>query len=371
MRRRANTYPTIAAFILLLTAPLVHSQSVDDRIRSEHLRIRVPLEREWLGRDSIMDLERCWRFMNAATGDSLPRPILVVIDWNGADTSTNYQDFSIVVGMNQPSAAPDAKSFLFHNSAREMARLGLYVLSRGASARQENAFLVEGMSEILVHEYERNSRSLSGAWIISQQLDRMKLLGLNIQSAWASFSGGHHNLRTASPGITFLMTCRELHGRDRVLKLFESMRKGNLLESIAATFKTGPELLEAEWLKRVRSHQDPEEVTVTSDEDAPQLLKTASVPEACRAGSALQLRLFVKDGSNDLLPWGIFLLDEASGRVLQAQAGQEKGASYIAVSVPIEEGRKPGQYGYRIIAVDESGNVRNWRGKYTVASNDE
>jgi hypothetical protein len=369
MFRTAYRFLAFAAFAGLISAPLIHAQSMDDRIMSEHVRIRVPLEREWLGRDTIMDLERCWRFMNAATGDSLPRRILLVIDWDGLLTATKYQESSISVGMSRPAAAADTKNFLLHSSAREMARLGLYALSSGATdrSREESEFLVEGMAEILTHEYERSSRSLNGAWIISQLLDKMKLLGLNVQTSWASFSGGRRDLRAASPGITFLTTCRQLYGRERVLKLFESLRKGNLQESLSTAFKTSPVALEEQWLKRVRGYQEVEEVTVTSEEDAPQLLKTVSVPDAGKAGSSLQLRLFVKDGSNDLFAWGVFLKDEASGKVLQAQPASEKGSKYIAVQIPIEAGLQPGQYDYRITAVDESGNVRNWRGKYAVA----
>ncbi len=365
MFRAACSIPAIAAIIILIFSVSVQAQSVDDRILSEHVRIRIPIEREWLGRDSIMDLERSWRFMNSATGGSLPRRILVVIDWNSRTTSTDYQYSSITVGMNQSSAAVDSKNFLLHDSALGMARLGLYELSRGATAREECKFLVEGMGEILVHEYERNSRSLNGAWSISQLLDKMKLLGFDVQTAWAGFSGGLTNLRAASPGITFLMTCRELHGRDRVLKFFESLRKGTLLESLSAAFKTNPDDLEQEWLKRVRSYPEAEEVTVTSEEDAPHLLQAVSVPEAGKAGASLELRLSIKDGTNNLFPSGVFLQDEASGKVLQAHAGPGA-VPYIAVTIPVEAGRQPGQYGYRITAVDESGNVRHWSGKYTV-----
>ncbi len=367
MFRAAQSLPAIAAIITLVSAPWLHSQSVDDRIQSEHIRVRVPVEREWLGRDSVPDLERIWHFMNSATGGNLPRRILIVIDWNGRTTSTDYRYSSITVGMAQPAAAADMKNFLIHGSALGMARQGLYELSRGGTAREECEFLVEGMSEILVHEYERNSRSLSGAWIISQLLDKMGLLGLNVQTAWSSFSGGRTNLRSASPGITFLVTCRELRGRERLLKLFESLRNSNLVASLAAAFKSNANDIEAEWLKRVRSYPDTEEVTATSEEDAPRLLRCVSVPETGKAGASLELRLFVKDGTNDLFPSGIFLQDEASGKVLQAQTDAAT-VPYIAVTVPIEAGRQAGLYNYRITAVDESGNVRHWSGQYKVAS---
>ncbi len=366
MFRQAIAFPTIAALLVLFSVPFVHAQSMDDRIRSQHVRIRIPREREWMGRDSATELERCWRFMNAATGDNLPRVVLVVIDWSSSATVTNFQDSSISVGMSQSSATADARSFLSHQSAREMARLGLFQLSRGATARAENEFLAEGMAETLVHEYERSSRSLTAAWVISRQLDNMKLLGFDVQTAWASFSGGRRDLRAASPGITFLETCRELYGRDKIIKLFESLRKASFRESLKLVFKTEPEALEEEWLKRVRTHPEVEEVTVTTSEDAPQLLKTIPIPETCKPGSSLQLRLFIRDGTNDLTPWGIFLQDDASGRILQAQAAQQKGAGYFTVIIPVEPQRQPGQYGYQIVAVDESGNVRSWKGQYAV-----
>lgn len=48
------------------------AQALDSSVVSEHVRISIPPERAWLGRDVIMDLERCWRFVNPATGGSLP-----------------------------------------------------------------------------------------------------------------------------------------------------------------------------------------------------------------------------------------------------------------------------------------------------------
>ncbi len=355
----------IAALIPLAAASLGRAQTVD-RIISDHVRVRVPIERQWLGTDSILDLERCWRFMNAATDGSLPRRVLVIIDWDGQANVAAYQDSSISIGMSRPAAAADPKAFLLHNCLLEMARMGLYGLSRGATDREENQFVTEGMAEILVHEYERNSRSLGAAWIICRMLDRMNLLAFKAQTSWTAFSGGRHDLRAASPGITFLLTCRDLHGRDRLLKFFEALRKGNLQESLAAAFKTNPLVLEEEWLKRVRSYQPGGDLTFTTDDDVPQLLKTVLVPEAGRPGTQLQLRLFVKDGSNNLYPWGVFLQDESTGKVVQAQPAPDRAASYMEAVIPLETDRQPGRYTYQITAVDESGNVRSWKGNYTV-----
>jgi hypothetical protein len=367
MSRPANRAAILIALTLSLVPP-APSQTTDDSIVSQHVRVRIPRERAWLGRDSASDLERCWRFMNAATGGDLPNRILVVIDWNARATAANYEYDSITIAMGQAGREADTRTFLLHSAAREMARLGLYGLSRGASGREGNRFLTEGMAEILVHEYERTSRNLGAAWVICRLLDKMKLLRLSVQSAWTEFSGGRRDLRAASPGITFLMTCRELHGREKVLKLFESLRKANLRESLTATFKTDPVLLEESWLKKVREYQDSGEVTATTDEDAPHLLKAVPAPESGRAGLPLRLDLFVNDATNNLSPWGIFLQDEASGKVLQAQPAAEPGARHCSVSIPVESGRPPGQYNYRITAVDEAGNVRTWTGTYTIVS---
>ncbi len=366
MYGQARRFATIAALIILVVAPLAIPQSMDDRIRSEHVQLRIARERELLGRDSIMDLERCWRFMNGATDGNLPRRVLVVIDWSRAATLTSYQESSITIGMNQPAAAADTKGYLFHTCARELARLGLYGISRGATVEEGTEFLAEGMAEILVHEYERNSRSLEAAWVVSGELDRMNLLGFNAQRAWVAFSGGRHDLRAASPGITLLDTCRELYGRDKLIKLFESLRKVSFRESLVTVFRTNLDALEREWLNRVRNHHDVGDVIVASSEDAPKLLKTIAEPEACKAGSSLQMRLFFKDGSNDLSPWGVFLKDEASGKVVQAQAAPGNQSDYVVAVIAVEAGRKPGQYGFRITAVDEIGNVCNWDGKYSV-----
>ena len=356
------------ALLALSSTPFIVAQSVDERVMSEHIRIRVPLEREWLGRDTIMDIERCYRFMNAATGNSLPRTVRIVIDWSGSETVSSFEESSISIGMSQPAALVDQRSFLIHSSALELARLGLHGLCGGAtdSARAESEFLVSGMAQILMHEYERSSRSLNAAWIVSRMLDEMKLLGFSVQTSWPSFSGGQNDLRSASPGITFLMTCRELRGRDRLIKFFEALRKGTFQESLVAAFKSSPAELEAEWLKRVRNLQVAADVTVTSDDDAPLLLKTVPVPESVKPGSSIQLQLFFKDRLNNLSARDVFLQDEASGLVLEGQAAPQKGAEYIVVTIPVEAGRSPGQYGYRITAVDDAGNVRNWTGKYNV-----
>jgi hypothetical protein len=223
------------------------------------------------------------------------------------------------------------------------------------------------MSEILAREYTRTTRSLTGAWVLAQLLDRMSLLGLKTQAEWPAFSGGRHDLRAAAPGITFIMTCREQFGRDKALKFFEALRKGSLEESIASTFKTNAATLEGAWLKKVREFRDVEDFTTGSEEEAPHLERTDSIPATGRPGAAIQLRLFIRAGANALLPEGIYVQDEASNRVLQARVPVERGAKYSFVELPIEIDRQPGSYKFKIIALDEGGNVRTWNGTYSVA----
>ena len=127
----------------------------------------------------------------------------------------------------------------------------------------------EAMAEILAHEYAHSARALGGAWPITRMLDRIKPLTLAGLADWNALSRGRRDLRAAAPGITFLLTCQELHGRERTLKLFEELRKGTLDAAAAAAFKTRSAGLEEAWLKKVRGPIPEENVTITSNEDAP------------------------------------------------------------------------------------------------------
>jgi hypothetical protein len=356
----------LIAFAILCFSLPVSGQSGSGRIVSEHLRIQVPADREWLARDTIMDMERCWQFMNGATGGMLPRKVFVIVSMDPVESSINLPECTITIGLDQPGASYDLRSFLTHSTTRAIARMGLINLSRGTGPRDDNEFLYAGMVEILAHEFDQSTRSLNSAWIIAYYLDQMKLLGLKTQSDWSSFSNDKHNLRAASPGITFLASCRELYGREKVMKLFESLRKGSLSESLAAAFKTAAGTLESAWLQKVRAFSDINDITLASDGDVPQLLRTELVPNTARAGTSLQIRLFIKDGGNNLIADGVFLKDASSGSVLQAQAPPGKDKAYIFVDLPIEAGRQPGSYKYSVTAVDETGNVRNWLGTYTL-----
>ena len=353
----------IAIFCVSLAAP---GQSRIGLIVSDHLRVQAPADRGWLARDSISEMERCWQFMNKATGGMLPRQLIVVITMDAINNSINLKESIITIGLGNPAAPYKMKSFLEHSAAREMARMGLIRLSGGAGSTNNNEFLFSGMAEILVREYTHSTRSLKSAWIMAHYLDQMGLLGFKIQSDWASFSKGESNLRTACPGITFLEFCRDLHGREKLKKIFESLKKGSLSQGLFAAFKSTAEALESGWLQKVREYDNISDVTVESDEDAPQFKRAELLPDVARAGISLQIRLFLSDAGNNLDPGGVFLRDENSGAVFQAQSPLEKTPDYLIVNMPIEAGRQPGPYTYVVTAIDEEGHVRNWRGTYDV-----
>ena len=111
--------------------------------------------------------------------------------------------------------------------------MALLTLSEGGVSKEENRFLHEGMAEMLAREFSGTTKRLATAWAICYYLDRMTPLGLKeLANRPEVFSG--HDLRAAAPGITFLTFCRELYGRDRILKLFESLAKRSLQDSLTA-----------------------------------------------------------------------------------------------------------------------------------------
>jgi hypothetical protein len=367
--RRSRMFRSTLALVTLLAAasicPVVPSriraQSITDRIVSEHVRVSLPAEREWLGRDVVTDLERCWRYTNAATGEKLPRRIVVDLNWETSGVKATLEGW-IQIGMKTPAAAFDERSFLLRSAARQIARLGLLNLTRGTALREESEFLVEGMSEIVAREYFRTSRGLAGAWVHAQMLDRMGRLGLAVQGDWPGFSGGRHDLREASPGITFVLTCRELYGRERTMKLFDALQRGSLSGSIVEVFKTSPAALEAAWLKKVRSATISDSIPSSPDEEPPKLDKAVC---AAAARTGLQLRLFVRKGVSALLPQGIYLPDDLSGRVYQAGQPAGKEATYFPIDVPMDPAKRSDPFSYRVLAVDEAGSVSIWQGSCT------
>jgi hypothetical protein len=352
----------LGAGINLFLPPPGCAQQLTDRVISEHIRVRIPTEREWFGRDAVVDLERCWQFMNRSIG-AMPRRVLIVVTWDNGDTTTEYENGTIRIGMGQPAAASDPKFFLLHSGGREMARLGLLGLSEGRANREESRFLLEGMSELLVHEYEASNRNIEGAWVIAHMLEGMKRLGFAQQAQWPALAGARHSLMTAAPGATLLITCRELHGRDSLFKLFDFLKRSNLQEALSAAFKSSQAVLESTWLQKVRDYDVTRDVTATTAEDAPSLETMTAVGSS---GSSLHVHLYLKDRVSNLLPEGIFVLDTASGQTLQAQAGSEGADRFFAVDVPIESDRRAGAYELVITAVDESGNVRTWKKSYSL-----
>ncbi|MBN1569987.1 MAG: hypothetical protein JXA73_19235 [Acidobacteria bacterium] len=353
-------------FASAVLMPRISLSQLIDTVSSEHVVMRMPAGRESLGRDIISDIERCYIFMNRATDASLPKKIAIVVNWDLSASTYSCRELSITVGMNRPDSGANLHALLLHNVGKEIARFGLIELSKGAQ-REDTEFLFEGMSEILVNEFQHSSRKLEATWAISRFLDEMRMLGFSAQRSWSLFSGGKRCLRNAAPGVTFLTTFRELQGRERPVKFFQELGKSSLTKSLEKTFKASIGELEEIWLKRVREYRIADEITIEAEEP-PQLVQTVYVPEAGQPGTDLQVRLFFKDLVGNLLSEGIFFRDERTHRVLQAQTASEKEADYVVVTVPIASDCPPGQYGYEITAIDESGNLRKWTGSYKVGS---
>ena len=325
------------------------------------------MEREWLGHETIAELERCYLFIDRTTGGKLPRRVLITVTWMESKSRVDTKGGSITVGMNTPAAATDGRTYLLHAAIREMARLALLELSKGAAARDDASFILEGMAEFLTHEYDRSSRSLGAAWAHCHLLDRTRPLSFASLASWDVFSQGRQDLRAASPGITFLMTCREAHGRDRLFKLLEALRDRSLHESLSEAFRAPAAKLESAWLERVRAYRLPESLTVGSDNDAPQLDRVEFDPPAGSPGDSIRARVLLRDRNSDLSPAGVYFEDLAAGKVIQSQPVAEAGAKAVLFELPIEKQRAPGEFGYRLIAIDEAGNLRIWTGSYRVA----
>ncbi|MBN2242166.1 MAG: hypothetical protein JW793_05710 [Acidobacteria bacterium] len=342
--------------------PEVFSQQLND-VTSEHLLLRIPKEIDLLGRQIITDLERFYRFLEGALDAKLPEKIILLVDRDLKASRANYREISILIGMDQPVFS-SPKTLLLNECKRELARLGLFQHSRGTS-QPDYEFMYEGMIEILVREFDHRSRSLDSAWVIAQFLDAMGGLGLEFQRQWADFSGGRRSMRNAAPGITLLLTFREMEGRQSPIKFFQTIRRANLSRSLKDAFKKPAPELETAWRNKVREFGAPEEITVSAD-DAPRLGEIAIAPDALKAGDTLELGLQFQDNDGDLLADGVFVRDERTGKIFQAQADSDPASVYILGKIPIEADCAPGEYGYQVTAIDESGNLRRWRGAYTV-----
>ncbi len=343
-----------------------HGQRMVDRIISEHIRIIVPAEREWMGRDVISEIERCWRFVNGMINEKLPRQIIITVSWTEKANHISLDESSVIIGMDQPAADPNPRQFILRAAAKGMARLGLLELSRGAYQLEEAQFIIEGMSEMIMREWERNTRSLVGAWMIAYYLDKMHQLSFAVQGSWATFSKGRHTFCTAAPGITFLAAIREQQNRERVLKFLDALKHGGFQEAMETSFRTSMGSLEGAWLEKVRAYDATETYTATTDDEAPVLRQTVTIPPEARPGSTIQILLTLTDKASNLLPDAVFVQDEASGQVFQGSAPSEKAAGNVVVRMPIEAGRQPGTCNYVITAVDEAGNIRHWKQSYPV-----
>ena len=368
--RQAASAACAGAALLLLTLlaipfPMLRAQVVD-RIVSEHVRIRVPAEREWLGQDTIMDLERCYLFIHRLTNKSLPRRVLVTATWSGQATQLDGEEAHLTVGMSGAAAAPDSRAYLLHHAAREMARLALLRLSDGVAGQSENRFLLEGMTEIIAREFGGSSRSLGVAWTRCRLLDRMESLSFSALASWERFSAGRPDMRAASPGITLLTVGRGLRGRESLVKLFETLRKKALARSLADAFKIPAGRLEKIWLERIRGHQPEESLTVTAEADAPDLDRVAVEPATAKPGVTRRIDAFIRDRTNDLPPEGVFLEDRLSRRVTQARTVADGAMKRFTFEVPVESDRRPGSYEFLLTAIDEAGNLRTWPGTYAV-----
>jgi hypothetical protein len=349
----------------LFLAQIVVAQDIDESIVSRHLRLRIPAERQWLGRDNISDLERCWEFVHATAGGQLPGRVLIVIEWQDAATSIDMERSSITLGMNDPNGLKDANAFLLHSAARGLARLSLSNLMGDGASQPENRFLLDGMSEMLAHEFSNTVRRLDAAWTICHYVDKISPLGLMQLSRRSEFAGGSQDLVAAAPGIAFLTFCSEVYGRDRVLKLFDSLAQKSLEDSLAAAFKTRLPILETQWLNRVRGYV-PQEFSISADEPGPALDRVIFNPEQARPGTALGVRLYTHQGRSNLSSTGIFLIDESSSKVRQGHQAKSTESLFTQFEIPIESARQDGRYRVRIVAVDNGGNVRIWEASYTV-----
>jgi hypothetical protein len=346
----------VLAMRLLLPAD-TPAQFSDAHIVSKHVRIRVPQEREWVARDAVPDLERSWQFVHKLLGEKLPRWVVVTLDWRVATTSSDADRGTVTVGMLGRAAEADPRRFILHRTARELARIGLLALSRGGAARPECQFLLDGMSEIVAHEFDHTTRALGGAWALARLADGIQPVVLPTAPQPRHDSVSPHDLRASAAGVTFLLMCQEIFGREKVLRLFESLRKNSLEESIAGTFKVSMRNAEETWLRRVRQ-QPIADAIVTSAEDGPVLRQFVVVPQSGTGQSTIRLWMQIADRTGDTPHDGVFVLD--GSRVVAVQPAAHQGAQGLLAELPVDGQRPAGGHEVRVVAVDETGNVRVW-----------
>ena len=359
---------------ILIIGLLLQGAAFAQQLRSmtsKHVVLQFPPEREILVRELSAEAERCYEHMNRAVNNGLPRNISVVLDWNATESTWNHLSGRVVIGMNNPDGTANPRKFLKHALPHGIARLALISYSMGAN-RDDTEFLFEGMAEILTHEYNHTSRSLDAAWATAKLLDETCQLGFSLQRVWTEFSGEKKNHRNVAPGITFLLTQREID-RGRLMKFFDSLRKNSLLNALNASFKAPATELEASWLEIVRSYEIPEEITVQNS-NAPVLLKITQVDSLSSASAdhLVRLELFITDSDGDIYKENIFVRDLSSGKTLQVQDtprqdGAESEASSYFVDIPVEDNCPAGDYHIKVIIIDDAGNLRQADGTYSIS----
>ncbi|HSW40182.1 MAG TPA: hypothetical protein VLL97_11890 [Acidobacteriota bacterium] len=333
-------------------------------ITSDNVIVMIPPKWELLGRELMPDIQRCFVFMNRSIKNRLPSKVSILVDWKRSESRSDHLENSIIIGMNNPAATANERAFLFHEIARELARMGLLRLSNGAQ-REDTKFLFEGMIEVLVHEFDHSSRRLEAAWATARLLDEMQLLGFEHQRSWSGFSGGRRSHRNAAPGVTFIKMHRDLQGRDRPMELFESLRKSGFIRSLSNAFRAPAAELEENWLRRVREYRIPDEIVINADE-VPRLRKTELVPERGNPGESIQIRLYIESGMGSLPAEMIFIRDERTGRIVHPRPASEMETSLYTADIPIDEECPPGSYVYTVTAINEGGNLKRWSGYYHV-----
>lgn len=335
-----------------------------DNLVSEHIVVRIAREREWIGRDTVPDLERCWQFIERAIAGKLPHRVFVAPDWRRPLAWTRAVEDTVFIGMDDPAAVADPRGYLLFHAAREMARMALSKLSGSGAAREENAFLVEGMIEIYAHEFRGSARGIEAAWTLSHLLERTEGLGLNRMYRWQEYSAGRRDPCVTGPAVTFLLVCRQRHGREKLLRLFEALRRATPAEAFRQVLQTTAVELEQAWLEEVRRHDAGRELLAGAGADAPALRRAAADPERARAGETVRVQVSVTRGRAPLLPCGLFVTDLQSDRVFRARPAGAEG-DYLA-EIPVAAGSAPGHRTLRITAVDAAGNVRHWSGGYEI-----
>src|SRR5262249_54200338 len=85
------------------------------------------------------------------------------VNWERLESSLNVSEGIISIGMGHPAARSQLKAYLLHCAAREMTRLALADLSRGAALREDAQMFTEGIVEIVARDYLGLGKRLASA----------------------------------------------------------------------------------------------------------------------------------------------------------------------------------------------------------------